>query len=427
VPVRDPVRLIAGALAVLVLTGGCLRSSTKDEPAGDSGWTDSHKGRSGLGDVPATRLGFTRHADAVDFPATGDFVPPGAGLRMLLPVAHCARGIGDYQNGYRAVTVNWTGADRCEALRFDPAPDGASRGGDGPPAATEGWRGGGISADAAVVEPDGAILTADPAGLVRHRPDGTTQELARADLSTVGFEGQGSRSLVRGLARTRSGRIIVNAGQGRPSVLVSGDHGRTLRKVDLPQPPSGAREVAVGGLAADRETVVALGAGQISTAAWRSRDGGRTWSVSRVGGMPPNMLMTRLVHARSGWIALAGVDHEEPGRHDTTLVLRSEDGLHWTTGSMDGLGAGRVTDVTVGQDDDLVMIGAIDDPRQQDLTKQRQEYCGVVWRGDGVRRWERGELGCSTAPPQAVTTLNDGRTLIAGNRDLWITSAGGVS
>ena len=411
---------------VALLTGVALLAACGDSSPG--GWTGDRSGRTGLGDVPATDLGFVRHAGAVQWPSASDFVPPGEGLRMLLPDGDCVRAIGTYQNGYRGVTANWTGEPACDRLRLDPAPDGAQAGGDGPPGVTGGWRGGGISADAAVVEPGGSILAADSSGLTRYR--GTAaEELARADLSTVGFEGQGSRSLVRGMAVTGSGRIVVDAGMSTPSgdapvVLRSDDRGATLRRVTLPADPGldrpdGSVRQVVSVLAADGETVVALGSGVGRTSAWRSADGGRTWSVSAVTGLPPHLLLTRLVRTGDRWVALGGVDRTEAGAQDDTYVLTSEDGRTWRPGATGGLGAGRVRDVTVDEAGDLVVAGVVDDSRPVSAG-EAGDHCGVVWIGDGVRQWERGELGCGDAPPQAVTTLRDGRVLIAGNRDLWL-------
>jgi len=411
-------RLSAAALTAVVLLGAC------GPGRGSGGWTDDRDGRTGLGDVPATDLGFVRHAGAVEWPSTSDFVPPGHGLRMLLPSGDCARAIGTYQNGYRAVTANWTGPAACDRLSLDPAPDGAEAGGDGPPAVTSGWRGGGISADAAVVERGGSILAATSSGLTRHE-DGVAKELARADLSTEGFEGEGSRSLVRGMAVTAGGRIVIDAGLSTksgdaPVVLVSGDRGATLRRVTLPadRTETSGRQV-VGVLAAHGETVVALGAGVGRTSAWRSTDGGRTWTVSAVTGLPPQLFLTRLVAAGGRWFAFGGVDSTEAGAQDHTFVLTSGDGRVWRPGTTEGLGAGRVQDVTVDEAGELVVAGVVDDskPAAADGTN---DYCGVVWIGDGVREWDRGELGCGDAPPQAVTTLRDGRVLIAGNRDLWL-------
>ncbi|MEU4557476.1 hypothetical protein AB0F72_03755 [Actinoplanes sp. NPDC023936] len=68
-------------------------------------------------------------------------------------------------------------------------------------------------------------------------------------------------------------------------------------------------------------------------------------------------------------------------------------------------------------------VGAIDDASRRD-PDQRPEYCGVVWIGDDNPPFKRVELGCGDSPPQAVTTLRDGRVLIAGNRNLWLRAAG---
>ena len=69
----------------------------------------------------------------------------------------------------------------------------------------------------------------------------------------------------------------------------------------------------------------------------------------------------------------------------------------------------------------LVAVGSLHDPARK--PDQRPQYCGMVWTGDGQKPWKRGELGCGDSPPQAVTTLRDGRVLIGGNRDLWLRAA----
>jgi hypothetical protein len=417
--------LRATALAgVLLLTVSCARSG-----AGPGGRIADTSGRTGLGKVPATDLGFVRHGDAVDWPAASDWMPQGSGLRTLVPLAECVLALGDYRNGHRAVTANWTGEPACDRLRLDPAPDGSHGGGDGPPDAVNGWPGGGVSADAALVEPDGTILAASSNGLSRYR-DGQREELARADLSTAGFEGQGSRSLVRGMVRTRSGRIVVNADLTTsvgppPAVLVSDDGGKSLHRVDLPAPggPKPTERQLLAVLAADRDTVVAIGYGWNRPGAWLSTDGGRTWAVSTVDGLPQHLMLTRLVRTGGRWLAFGAVDRTEAGEQDTTFVLTSVDGLRWEPGPTAGLGAGRVSDVTVDQSGTVVATGVIDDSRPH-AEGRRDDYCGVVWLGDGTGPWRRGELGCGDSPPQAVATLRDGRVLIAGNRDLWLRPAG---
>ncbi|MFI5932302.1 sialidase family protein [Actinoplanes sp. NPDC051494] len=356
---------------------------------------------------------------------------------MLVPEGGCARGIGTYANGYRDVGANWLGTEVCDRLRLDPAPDaGGIVGaggtvGDGPPDVANGWRGGGISAQAVAVEPDGALLTADDTGLARYR-DGKREQLARSELSTEGFEGQGTRSMVRGLAVTGSGVIVLDAGlstaaRTAPALLLSTDRGRTLRRVDLPIDPDrtilpdGTREV-VGVIAAAGDTIVAIGTQLRRATVWRSADGGDTWAVSSIDGLPGNTQMMRLVRAGAHWIALAGVASEGAGRQDTTFVLTSDDARHWAPGDMRGLGEGRIWDATVDAAGDVVMVGVTYDYEHRDGDLP-PDPCGVVWTGDGDGPWKRGGLGCGDSPPQAVTTLRDGRVLIAGNRDLWLRPA----
>ncbi|XVU24059.1 WD40/YVTN/BNR-like repeat-containing protein [Actinoplanes sp. CA-054009] len=408
------VRVLAVA-GLLLATVSCARSRPAPRETPD---------RTGLGTVAASELGFERHAGAVDWPAGSGWVPPGSGLHALVPLSSCALGLGDYQNGYRAVNANWTGGPACDRLRLDPAPSAARGSGELP----DGWPGGGVSADAALVEPGGAILAASSRGLARYRGS-EREDLARADLSKAGFEGQGSRSRVSGMVRTSSGRIIINAdlvdaAGPPPAVLVSDDEGRTVRRVDLPQPagPRPASRQLLAVLAADGDTVVAIGYGWDRPGAWRSTDGGRTWSVSTIDGLPGHLMLTRLVHSGGRWTALGGVDRTEAGEQDQTYVLTSTDGLHWKPGPTAGLGAGRITDVTVDASGTLVATGVIDDSRPH-VEGRPDDFCGVVWLGDGAHPWQRGEMGCGDAPPQAVTTLRDGRVLIAGNRDLWLRAA----
>jgi hypothetical protein len=91
--------------------------------------------------------------------------------------------------------------------------------------------------------------------------------------------------------------------------------------------------------------------------------GGRTWSVSTVDGLPPQLMLTRLVHAGGRWLAFGGVERTGEDQQDTTFVLTSADGLRWEPGPTGGLGAGRVTDVTVDQAGTVVATGLIDDSR----------------------------------------------------------------
>ncbi|GAA4921886.1 hypothetical protein [Actinoplanes utahensis] len=420
-PQLSRLRAITALAAGAVLLASCVRTAPGGGP---SAGPEPHRG---LGDVPAADLGFVQHPDAVQWASASDWIPPGDGVRALLPVGDCALGLGTYQNGHRAVTANWTGPATCDRLDLDPAPDGSTRAGDGPPDVSSGWPGGGIGADAAVLERDGSILAADSSGLIRYRPGGQVERLARDDFAEPGFEGQGTRSSIRQLAVTGRGTVVLDAGRSNPGstapvLLISRDGGRTLSPVNLPGPAAGMEaQPVIGVLAAAGETIVAIGSGPRRAATWRSTDSGRTWQVSAVEDLPQHLLLTRLVRAGDRWLAFGGVDHES-GAQDDTVVLTSTDGLRWDRGVTTGMGVGRIRDVTVTPGGTIVAVASIDDATRP-AVDQRPEYCGVVWVGDGGKPWRRGELGCGDSPPQAVTTLRDGRVLIAGNRDLWLRPA----
>ncbi|MDX5563940.1 hypothetical protein PYK79_12095 [Streptomyces sp. ID05-04B] len=64
---------------------------------------------------------------------------------------------------------------------------------------------------------------------------------------------------------------------------------------------------------------------------------------------------------------------------------------------------------------------SVNTARPKSEPNSRTVWCSSVWVGDGTTTgWQRGGLGCSEDPPSAAATLTDGRVLIAGNRDLWL-------
>jgi hypothetical protein len=122
---------------------------------------------------------------------------------------------------------------------------------------------------------------------------------------------------------------------------------------------------------------------------WRSVNGGRTWSVSVVTGIPELFRVVALTRAGNRWVAVGTTNVKfTPG----TVVLTNTDGVRWAPGIP--VGRGEISAATVDSS------------------------------GDGVGPWRRGELGCGDSPPQAAVTLTDGRVLIASNRDLWIRTSG---
>jgi hypothetical protein len=83
------------------------------------------------------------------------------------------------------------------------------------------------------------------------------------------------------------------------------------------------------------------------------------------------------------------------------------------------MGNGEITAATVDSAGHPVLVGSA--PRPKSKPNTRTVLCGSVWVGNGTTTdWKRGGLGCSEDPPRTAITLADGRVLIAGNRDLWL-------
>jgi hypothetical protein len=101
------------------------------------------------------------------------------------------------------------------------------------------------------------------------------------------------------------------------------------------------------------------------------------------------------------------------------LVLTSQDGTHWMRMDSSAMGTGNIAAATVDSAGHPVLVGSA--PRPKSEPNSRTVWCSSVWVGDGTTTGrKRGGLGCSEDPPSAAATLADGRVLIAGNRDLWL-------
>ncbi|MEU6777446.1 hypothetical protein [Streptomyces sp. NPDC046759] len=152
---------------------------------------------------------------------------------------------------------------------------------------------------------------------------------------------------------------------------------------------------------------------------WRSADGGVHWTSGDVTGMPPGTQVHRVLYASGHWFAVGGYAKAGAFYDSLPLVLTSQDGTHWTRTDSSAMGTGTITAATVDSTGHPVLVGSA--PRPKSATDTRTMLCGSVWVGDGTTTsWQRGGLGCSEDPPSAAATLTDGRVLIAGNRDLWL-------
>lgn len=415
---------VAGlAVGVALALGGC-------------GTVDARQ--DGEGTTSAARLGFTEYAGAVEYPSVTapgyrGYAAPGQGLRQLVRLGDCVLGEGTYANGYRYVNVNWTGSDGCTKLSLTPKPRAGDGESDKPYSMRTGWPGGGLPGDV-VVPWGGGSLIGVGAGLTRLAPDGTRVPLAKLPLTFNDHAEQETADDATVNAAVKTGsRLLIGGGQyvdrvETPYVFASDDAGATVHRVPLP--PVGGRQPStpVGAFGVHGEEVVAFGAAATNAfdfhasgtiPFWHSADGGAHWTSGEITGTPPGTQVRSVLYASGRWFAVGG--HGKAGRFHSflPLVLTSRDGAHWRRPDTSAMGTGEVTAATVDSAGRPVLVGSTAQPKARPDT--RTVYCAYVWVGDGrAAGWKRGALGCGEDPPTAAVTLADGRVLIAGNRDLWL-------
>lgn len=421
------------AVGVALVMGGC-------------GTVDARQ--DGKGTTSAARLGFTKYAGAVDYPSVtgpGDkgYVAPGEGLRQLVPLGDCVLGAGTYANGYHYVPVNWTGSGHCTRLSLTPKPGAGEGGGDGgadggadrekPYSMRTGWLGGGLPGDVVVPWGDGSLLGVG-AAVTRRSPDGTLTRLAELPLTFNDHPEQETADDASVNTAVKAGsRLLIGGGQyvakvESPFVFASDDAGRTVRRVPLPPIAGTQPTTPVGDFAVHGREVVAFGAAATNAydfarsgtiPYWHSADGGAHWTSGAVTGTPPGTSIRGVLYARGRWLAVGGRGKTRQFYDNLPLLWTSRDGTHWTRADTPAMGTGEITAATVDSAGRPVLIGSAPRPRSRPDTNPSS--CSYVWVGDGTATgWKRGALGCSENPPTTAVTLADGRVLIAGNRDLWL-------
>lgn len=394
-------------------------------------------GATGTGGASAEELGFKEYPGAVDYPSvTGPhdkgYVAPREGLRQLVPLGNCALGEGTFANGYRYVNVNWAGSNGCTKLSITPKP-GAADESDVPYSMRSGWAGGGLPGDVVVPWGDGSLIGVG-ATLTRRAPDGEQVRLATLPLTLNTRPEQETADDASVNTAVKVGSLLlIGGGQTvdqveSPYVFASDDAGKTVRRVPLPTIDGRQPSTPVGDFGVNGKEVVAFGAAATnaydfhSTGTipfWRSADGGAHWTSGDITGMPPGTQVRSVLHASGHWFAVGG--HAKAGAfYDSLpLVLTSQDGTHWTRMDTSSMGTGEITAATVDSVGHAVLVGSV--PRPKSNPNTRTVLCGSVWVGNGTAKgWKRGSLGCSEDPPRTAVTLKDGRVLIAGNRDLWL-------
>lgn len=397
----------------------------------------------GGGDTSATKLGFTRYANAVEYAAQGygstkAYVAPGEGLQQLVPLGDCALGIGTYANGYRYVNVNWAGSKGCTSFAITPRP-GEAKEDDKPYSMRIGWIGGGLRGEVAVPWSGGALLGIG-GSITRQDPDGSRTELATLPLTFRSNPEQETSDDASVNAAVKVGdRLLIGGGEyvskvETPYVFASDDGGATVRRMRLPTVAGLRPGTPVNGLAVHGTQVVAVGA-EASNAYdyhadagtlpfWYSADSGTHWTAGQVTGTPPGTLIRDVLYSTGRWYAVGGRAAKGEVYDSLPFVLSSVDGLHWTRVDSAAMGDGEIVTATVDGNGRLVLVGTAAQHKTDPNT--RSVYCGSVWIGDGTpdtAKWRRGGLGCSENPPTTAVTLAGGRVLIAGNADLWATAA----
>lgn len=412
--------LAAGAALVL---SGCGKDGT---------------GNGNGADTSATNLGYTRYAGAVDYasvtgPHDKGYVAPGQGLRQLVPVGDCVLGEGTYANGYQYVNVNWTGSADCTKLSITPRPAAGSGEDDVPYSMRHGWFGGGLPGTVVVPWDDGSLIGVGGT-LTRQSPDGVRTRLATLPLTfNTHPEQETADDATIGAAVRVGDRLLIAGGQytdrvESPYVFASDDGGRSVRRVPLP-PVGGLRPaIPIGAMAVKDRQVTAFGAAATNAydfkptgtvPFWHSADGGSHWTSGEIAGTPPGTRISSVLYASGHWFAVGG--HGKAGTfYDyLPLVYTSLDGTHWTPLDTSAMGTGSIEAATVDAAGHPVLVGSA--PRPKPRPDTRTVECSWVWVGNGtISGWQRGGLGCGEDPPTAAVTLKDGRVMIAGNRDLWL-------
>ncbi|MFI9452802.1 hypothetical protein [Amycolatopsis sp. NPDC052450] len=214
----------------------------------------------------------------------------------------------------------------------------------------------------------------------------------------------------RPVALARAGGNVVGVGvrefpgeeRSEPIAWVSGDEGRSVREIVLPRDRPG--HWAPTAIAAEGDQVLVAGSLGADVRVWASGDAGETWTVSPVHVRGSDLWFSTVLRTGGKWL-LAG------GSAAGALVVTGAPGA-WETVS---LGDGRILGGTVDKAGEAVLFG---DRTEWDQSQTSNRSCAVVWVSGGG--WQRGELGCPADRLVAAATLDDGRVLLKGDRDLWI-------
>jgi hypothetical protein len=202
----------------------------------------------------------------------------------------------------------------------------------------------------------------------------------------------------------------------RPVAWLSTDDGATVTEVALPHDQAKADMTDLPwSVAAAGSTVVAVTFGS-PLGIWSSTDAGHTWTVDHVRDLPTSTTIRGLLPMGDQWLLYGAAD---TGRAPNGPVLISGTPGKWHLDDTTALGEGGIVAATVDARGLPVLLGKTYQPN---VPGENNTYCSMVWTRT-TTSWDRGDLGCAQQPATTITTLHDGRVVIAGNRDLWIRPA----
>ena len=256
--------------------------------------------------------------------------------------------------------------------------------------------------------PAGAVITGSSAGNLL-----AFTSISGTAWRPVGVLGSATAGTIAGVAVTTGGAVVAAGSTaagplGQQPTLTLDNAGR-LTPVNFARIPGAVEpQVAVGGIAADGSSQVAVGSANGFPATWFSANAGTSWT--RGTGAPAAALnrpglqtLTSVVHGIAGWVAVGGVQAAAAQR---PVVVTSAAGQAWQAADTSPAfaGAGVFTVAAAAGRDGYVIVG-------------RQQVAGrtvaAAWWSAGLTGWQRG----TDAAAGALDGAGVSRQMLAATAD----------
>ena len=256
--------------------------------------------------------------------------------------------------------------------------------------------------------PAGAVITGSSAGNLL-----AFTSISGTAWRPVGVLGSATAGTIAAVAVTTGGAVVAAGSTaagplGQQPTLTLDNAGR-LTPVNFARIPGAVEpQVAVGGIAADGSSQVAVGSANGFPATWFSANAGTSWT--RGTGAPAAALtrpglqtLTSVVHGIAGWVAVGGVQAATAQR---PVVVTSAAGQAWQAADTSPAfaGAGVFTVAAAAGRDGYVIVG-------------RQQVAGrtvaAAWWSAGLTGWQRG----TDAAAGALDGAGVSRQMLAATAD----------